>query len=170
MIGDCDMLAALLSERRRGELAPDEARAFEAHLAECTRCREQAQALESVLAAVELPPIAEEELEVLRARRIGEGPRSLPSRRAWRVPAVLVAAAAAAVLTISVRPVRSGSLGRSVAPAVQPIDFTGELLPAAESQDLFPDLNSDTSDESTASAEDDALSLEGVGLFGDLDG
>jgi anti-sigma factor RsiW len=170
MIGQCDMLAALLSERRRGELPPDQARALEAHLAECTRCREQAQALESVLTAVELPPIAEAELEALRARRIGEGPRSLPSRRAWRVPAVLVAAAAAAVLTISVRPVRIASPGRSVVPAVQPIELTGELLPAAESQDLFPDLSSDTSDESTASAEDDALSLEGAGLFGDLDG
>ena len=170
MIGQCDMLAALLSERRRGELPPDQARALEAHLAECTRCREQAQALESVLAAVELPPIAEEELEVLRARRIGEGPRSLPSRRAWRVPAVLVAAAAAAVLTVSVRPGRHVSPGRSMAPAVQPIDLTGELLPAAETQELFPDLSSDTSDDSAASVEDDALSLEGAGLFGDLDG
>src|SRR5215471_14565106 len=121
MIAECEMLGALLSERRRGELAPEQAHAFEAHLAECARCRTEAQGLESVLAAVELPPIDEAELEALRARRIGDGPRSLPSRRAWRFPAVLVAAAAAAVLTVSVRPPRYVSGGRSVAPAVQPV-------------------------------------------------
>ena len=169
MIAECDMLGALLSERRRGELDPEQAHALEAHLAECARCRTEAQGLESVLAAVELPPIDEAELEALRARRIGDGPRSLPSRRAWRFPAVLVAAAAAAVLTVSVRP-RHVPGGRSVVPAVQPVDLTGELLPATETQDLFPDMSSDTSDESAASAEDDALSLEGAGLFGDLDG
>ena len=167
---ECEMLGALLSERRRGELAPEQVRALEAHLAGCARCRDEAQGLESVLAAVELPPISSAELEALRARRIGDGPRSLPDRRGWRVPAVLVAAAAAAVLTVSVRPVRHASSGRGVTPAVEPADLTGELLPAAETQELFPDLSSDTSDYSGASAEDDALSLEGAGLFGDLDG
>ena len=170
MIVECEMLGALLSERRRGEMTPEAERAFEAHLTACTRCGAEAEALESVLSAVELPPIGAAELEALQARRIAEGPRSLPWRRAWRVPAVLVAAAAAAVLTVSVRPARHETPGRTFTPAVQPADLTGELVLAAETQELFPDLSSDTSDYSWASAEDDALSLEGAGLFGDLDG
>jgi hypothetical protein len=167
---ECEMLGALLSERRRGELAPDQVRALEAHLVGCARCREETQGLESVLAAVELPPISAAELEALQARRIGDGPRSLPSRGGWRVPAVLVAAAAAAVLTVSVRPLRHASPGRSAPTAMLPVDLSGELLPAADTQELFPEMSADTPDETQSSAEDDALSLEGAGLFGNLDG
>jgi len=170
MIVECEMLGALLSERRRGELAPEQTRALEAHLSECPRCRAEAQGLESVLAAVELPPVGEAELEALRARRIGEGPRSLPSRRAWRVPAVLVAAAAAAILTVSIRPVRHASPGRSAIPSMVPGNLSGEVLSAGDTQELFPELSSDTSDEAEDTVEEDALSLEGAGLFGNLDG
>ena len=104
---ECEMLGALLSERRRGELPAEQARALELHLAGCARCREEARSLESVLAAVELPPVGPAELEALRTRRIAELLRRLrgPGHAGWRLPAVLVAAAAAAVLTVSVRPV-----------------------------------------------------------------
>ena len=37
---DCEMLGALLSERRRGELSAEQARALDAHLTGCAHCRE----------------------------------------------------------------------------------------------------------------------------------
>src|SRR5262249_7334255 len=100
---DCEMLGALLSERRRGELSSDQAHALDAHLAACAHCREEARGLESVLAKVELPPIPAAELEALRPRRAPEPPGRLHRSGAWQVPAVLLAAAAAAVLTVSIR-------------------------------------------------------------------
>jgi anti-sigma factor RsiW len=39
---NCEMLGALLSERRRGELSPEESRALDAHLSGCARCRAEA--------------------------------------------------------------------------------------------------------------------------------
>jgi hypothetical protein len=39
-----------------------------------------------------------------------------------------------------------------------------------DSQDLFPDLTSDFADDRQDSLEDDVLSLEGQGLFGNIDG
>lgn len=166
---DCEMLGALLSERRRGELAPEQARALDAHLAGCARCREEAPGLDAVLAAVELPPVSIAELEALRARRIGEGPRRFPRSRSWQVPAVLVAAAAAAVLTVSIRPLTHrhtaavSAVTAQASPAVQEI-------PGADSQELFPEMTSEATDEGQATLEDDVLSLEGAGLFGNLDG
>jgi anti-sigma factor RsiW len=164
---DCEMLGALLSERRRGELSPDEARSFDAHLAACPRCREEARGLQAVLAAVELPPISTAELEALRARRMTEPPRRPPRRSGWQVPAVLLAAAAAAVLTVSVRPAahRRGSPVEQIQQAVAP---GTEIF--QESQELFPDMSADLTDEGSSSLEDDALSLEGQGLFGNIDG
>jgi hypothetical protein len=38
------------------------------------------------------------------------------------------------------------------------------------SQELFPQLSSDVNDEGQTTLEDDVLSLEGAGLFGNLDG
>ncbi len=159
---ECEMLGALLSERRRGELPLEQAQALEAHLAGCARCREEARGLESLLAAVELPPLGATELEVLRSRRIGEAPRRIARRARWQMPAVMVAAAAAAVLTVSVRPAphRHG-------PGVE--RMSAEALSAGDTQELFPEMG-DTSDESVDTVEDDALSLEGPGLFGNLDG
>lgn len=164
---DCEMLGALLSERRRGELSPEQARALDAHLAGCARCREEAPGLDAVLAAVELPPVSIAELEALRARRIGEGPRRLPRSRSWQVPAVLVAAAAAAVLTVSIRPLtHRHTTAVSAAPALPAF----QEIPGADSQELFPEMTSETTDEGQATLEDDVLSLEGAGLFGNLDG
>ena len=168
---DCDRLAALLSERRRGELAAEEARALDAHLAGCARCREEVAGLEAVLAAVELPPVSIQELEALRSRRIGEGPRPVARSGAWKLPAVLVAAAAAAVLTVSVRPA-SRHHAAPTAPLETAAVSAGRALPQddAFAQDLFPEMTSDTGDDGQASLEEDALSLEGPGLFGNLDG
>ncbi|HVP61240.1 MAG TPA: zf-HC2 domain-containing protein [Myxococcaceae bacterium] len=166
---DCEMLGALLSERRRGELSADQARALESHLAGCARCRREARALESVLAAVELPPVGAAELEALRSRRVGEAPRRKPRAAGWRVPAVLMAAAAAAVLTVSVRPAPHRH-----ASAVEQIGIAAaaqaEALPEGNTQELFPEMSADTVDETADTVEDDALSLEGPGLFGNLDG
>jgi len=171
MSTDCERLAALFSERRRGELSSEDARALDAHLAGCPRCREEAAGLQSVLAAVELPPVSIQELEALQSRRIGEGPRPVARSGAWKLPAVLVAAAAAAVLTVSVRPASRHQAG-PVAPLETAAASAGdELLPEdAYSQELFPEMTSDTGDDGQVSLEDDALSLEGSGLFGNLDG
>jgi hypothetical protein len=38
------------------------------------------------------------------------------------------------------------------------------------SQELFPEMSSDVNDDGQATLEDDVLSLEGAGLFGNLDG
>ena len=166
---DCEMLGALLSERRRGELSPEQARALDSHLAGCARCGEEARRLESVLAAVELPPVSTAELEALRSRRIGEGPGRVPRSRAWQMPAALVAAAAAAVLTVSIRP-PPRHRGSPVEQSEGPVVVSPEALAAGDSQELFPEMTADTADESPVSLEDDVLSLEGPGLFGNLDG
>jgi len=166
---DCEMLGALLSERRRGELSPEQARALDAHMAGCARCREEAPGLDALLAAVELPPVSIAELEALRSRRIGEAPQRVRRSSAWQVPAVLVAAAAAALLTVSIRvpatPHRAA--GPGPAPATMPVV---EQLPDDASQELFPQLSSEVSDDGQATLEDDVLSLEGAGLFGNIDG
>ena len=168
MTMDCEMLGSLLSERRRGELSAEQGRALDAHLAVCARCREEARGLESLLAALELPPVTIAELEALRSRRIGETLPRMPRSRAWQVPAVLVAAAAAAVLTVSVRP---GPHHR-ISPVGQQggAVFAPEALAASDSQELFPEMSAEAADETPDSLEEDALSLEGPGLFGNLDG
>ena len=166
---DCEMLEALLSERRRGELQPEQARALDAHLAGCARCREEAPGLDALLAAVELPPVSIGELEALRSRPVAAS-RRRPRSGAWQVPAVLVAAAAAAILTVSVRPLTTHRRAVAVSPG------TTQALPLVEdvsdgmSQELFPQLSSDVNDEGQETLEDDVLSLEGAGLFGNLDG
>jgi len=169
MTMDCEMLGAWLSERRRGELSPEQARALDAHLAGCARCREEAPGLDAVLAAVELPPVSIAELEALRARKIGDGSPRLPRSRSWQVPAILIAAAAAAVLTVSIRP-----LTHKRPVAVSPVPVRAlpafEEIPGAASQELFPEMTSEATDDGQASLEDDVLSLEGAGLFGNLDG
>jgi anti-sigma factor RsiW len=166
---DCEMLGAVLSERRRGELSPEETRALDAHLAGCPRCREEAAGLEAVLSTVELPPVSIAELEALRARRIVDGPRRLPRSSHWQVPAVLIAAAAAAVLTISIRPsAHHRPVATSPVPALAAPAF--EEIPGADSQELFPEMTSESTDEGQATLEDDVFSLEGAGLFGNLDG
>lgn len=165
---DCEMLGALLSERRRGELSPDESRALDAHLTRCARCREEARGLESVLARVELPPISAAELEALRARRFTEPPRRMRRSGAWQVPAVLLAAAAAAVLTVSIRrpPHHRATPVEPVESAAAP----GSDALLGESSELFGDLTSGSSDDRQDTLEDDVLSLEGQGLFGNIDG
>ena len=91
----------------------------------------------------------------------------MPGRAGWRVPAVLVAAAAAAVLTVSVRPVSQRHPDRAEASAVLPGEADGELLPAGDTQELFPELSAaEATDETVDTLDDDAMSLEGPGLFG----
>ena len=165
---DCEMLGAVLSERRRGELSSDESRALDVHLAGCARCREEARGLESVLARVELSPISADELEALRARRFTEPPRRMRRSGAWQVPAVLLAAAAAAVLTVSIRrpPHHRATPVEPVESAAAP----GSDALLGESSELFGDLTSGSSDDRQDTLEDDVLSLEGQGLFGNIDG
>lgn len=169
MTMDCEMLGAWLSERRRGELSPEQAQALDAHLAGCARCRDEVPGLDAVLAAVELPPVSIAELEALRARRIGAGPGRLPRTRSWQIPAVLIAAAAAAVLTISVRP-----MAHRHSVALSPVSTQAspafEEIPGADSQELFPEMTSEQADDGQATLEDDVAGFEGAGLFGNLDG
>lgn len=165
---DCEILGALLSERRRGELSAEQDERLTAHLAGCVHCRDAAVALERVLAMVELPPVSAAELEALRTRRVGESPPGIPPGQGWRLPAVLVAAAAAAVLTVAVRPSPRRAPVRVETGAVE----SAELLPAGGSQELFPEMAEaePAADEPGDTADDDALSLEEPGLFGNLDG
>ena len=167
---DCEMLGALLSERRRGELSPEQARALDAHLVGCARCREEAPGHDALLAAVELPPVSIAEVEALRSRRIGEAPQRVRRSGAWQVPAVLVAAAAAALLTVSIRPTTTHHRAVGTGPAPGQTMPAVEQLPDDASQELFPQLSSDVNDDSQATLEDDVLSLEGAGLFGNIDG
>jgi hypothetical protein len=169
MTMECEMLGALLSERRRGDLSPEQARSLDDHLAGCAQCREEAPGLDAVLSAVELPPISIAELEALRARRIAEGPPRLPRSHRWQVPAVLIAAAAAAVLTISIRPFPHHHAA-AVSPAPVNASPALEAIPGAASQELFPEMTSDSTDDDQATLEDDVRSLEEPGLFGNIDG
>ena len=93
----------------------------------------------------------------------------MPRSRSWQVPAILIAAAAAAVLTVSIRP-----LTHKRPVAVSPVPVRAlpafEEIPGAASQELFPEMTSEATDDGQASLEDDVLSLEGAGLFGNLDG
>ena len=167
---DCEMLGALLSERRRGELSPEQARMLDAHLAGCARCRQEAPGLDALLAAVELPPVSIAELEALRSRRTGEAPQRVGRSSAWQVPAVLVAAAAAALLTVSIKPMTTHHRVAGPIPAPAQTMPAVEQLPDDASQELFPELSSDGNDDGQTTLEDDVLSLEGAGLFGNIDG
>jgi hypothetical protein len=120
-----------------------------------------------VLAAVELPPVSAAEIEALRVRRIAEPPHRMPGRRSWSVPAALMAAAAAAILTVSVHPGPRHHPERLTAPGT--LEADGELAVAGDTQELFPELASDTSDDSMDALDDDAVSFESPGLFGNLD-
>jgi anti-sigma factor RsiW len=153
----CDTLAAVLSERRSGELAPDAERALQAHLAGCARCSEEARALEGVLEALVPPEVSTAELQALASRRIGRTPpRS--AHRHWGVGALVVAAAAAALLTLAIRP-----------PVHHPSRATTAQAQAGVDDDFFAEevfLDDEVSDDG---AELDALTLEGPGIFGNLD-
>jgi len=164
---ECEMLGALLSERRRGELSAEQERALESHLARCAQCRDEAAALEVVLERVQLPPVSPAELEALKILR-PEVRRRSPGRRGWQLPAVLLAAAAAAILTVSIRPAPHHA-GRAEPGAVTP-PLSGAVIPAGSSQELFPEMGTDGADETGNTLDDDVTSLEGPGLFGNLDG
>ena len=164
---ECEMLGALLSERRRGELSVEQIRTLESHLAGCLRCRDEAAALESVLEMVELPPLTPAELEALNVRP-PEAPRRISARRGWQLPAVLLAAAAAAIFTLSIRPAAHRP-GRAE-PVVATPAMGGVVVPAGSSQELFPEMGTDAADETGNTLDDDVMSLEGPGLFGNLDG
>ena len=154
----CETLAAVLSERRSGELAPDAERALEEHLAGCARCREEARSLEATLEALVPAEVTPAELQALSTRRIGKTPpRLAPSR--WGMRALLIAAAAAALLTFATRPRVHHTPGATSAVPVQ----------GGSGDDLFGDdvfLDDDPTDDGATL---DALTLEGPGIFGNLD-
>jgi len=153
----CETLAAVLSERRSGELAPGAERALQAHLAGCARCSEEARALEGVLEALAPPEVSAAELQALASRRIGRTPPR-PAHPHWGVGTLVVAAAAAALLTLAIRPGVHHPPRVTTAPVQTGID--DDLF----AEDVF--LDDDLSDDG---AELDALTLEGPGIFGNLD-
>jgi len=153
----CETLAAVLSERRSGELAPDDERALQAHLAGCSRCSEEARALENVLEALVPPEVSAAELQALASRRIARTPPRHVHRH-WGVGALVVAAAAAALLTLAIRPRVHHPPRATTAPVQVGSDDD------AFAEDVF--LDEDLSDDG---AELDALTLEGPGIFGNLD-
>ena len=82
-------------------LSSEEARAYEAHLARCARCREELAALSEAASALayaaEAPaPPPELRTRILREAQ-GERPNVVPLRSRWLVPAAAAAAVAACV-------------------------------------------------------------------------
>ncbi len=154
---------AVLSERRSGELAPDAERALEAHLAgvcplPARRPGPRGDAGVAGAAAGGEPGGARR--RSLPAASARPRPGRAPSR--WGVRAVLVAAAAAALLTRVHPPhVHQPPHGR---PALR---RSRRALPSDElfAEDVF--LDDDLTDDGATL---DALSLEGPGIFGNLDG
>jgi hypothetical protein len=162
----CEQLTAALSEQAAGELDVAEVAALDAHLRECPACRTEAAHLRAFLSSLQPAPVSEGELTMLErlpGRVMKAWERRSPLR--WRIPAVLVAAAAAAIFTVWTRPVRHPTSPR--APLEMSTD-DGSPVPFAEER-LFslPDTD-DTSGSDVA--ETDASMLEGPGLFGNLDG
>jgi anti-sigma factor RsiW len=167
----CEQLTAALSEQAAGELSQEATAALEAHLRECPACRTEAVQLRAFLSALQPAPLSEGELamlEQLPGRVAKAWERRSPAK--WRIPAVLVAAAAAAVFTLWTRPVRHAGSPRAAVErsAVERSADDGSSVPFAD-EGLFslPDTD-DTSGNDLAEA--DALMLEGPGLFGHLDG
>ena len=106
----CGSAQELMTATVDDELSPRQQRALEAHLAECSACRDELAATERMLAAVAALPMEAEvpaplEQETLRRVRIAaaEEAEQLAARRWWwrlRVPAVAVTALAALVLVV----------------------------------------------------------------------
>jgi hypothetical protein len=99
-----------MTARADDELSPRQQRALEAHLSECSACRDELLVTERVLAAVAALPMEIEvpaslEQETLRRVRIAaaEEAEQLAARRWWwrlRVPAVAITALAALLLVV----------------------------------------------------------------------
>jgi anti-sigma factor RsiW len=162
----CEQLTAALSEQAAGELDLQGSAALETHLRECPACRTEAAQLRAFLSTLQRAPLSEGDLAMLE--RLPERVMKAWEHRSpprWRIPAVLVAAAAAAVFTLWTRPVRHAGSPRA---AVELSTDDGSSLPFADER-LFslPDPD-DTSGNDLP--EVDASMLEGPGLFGYLDG
>lgn len=107
MFPECERIAKLLSAYTDRELSPDETRAVRAHLAVCSRCYEEYEALLEVKSRIQCmvpaePPkgLSDEIMAAIRAGASQSAPGLWPEfRRSWG--ASLLAAAAAAVLLIS---------------------------------------------------------------------
>jgi anti-sigma factor RsiW len=162
----CEQLTAALSEQSAGELSQEATAALEAHLRECPACRTEAAQLREFLSALQPAPPSEDELAMLErlpGRVMKAWERRSPPR--WPIPAVLVAAAAAAVFTVWTRPVRHAGSPRT---AVERSADDGSSVPFADERLFSLPEADDTSGNDLA--ETDALMLEGPGLFGHLDG
>jgi predicted anti-sigma-YlaC factor YlaD len=158
----CAELTAALSEQAAGELGIQQEAALEAHLRECPACRSEAQQLRAFLATVQPAPLSEAELRTLE-RLPGRVRAALERRPAsrWRIPAVMVAAAAVAVFAVWTRPIRHAASPRATVSADEEVPFGEERF--------LSGLETDEDSASDATATDAAM-LEGPGLFGNLDG
>jgi anti-sigma factor RsiW len=102
---DCHATRARLDEHRRGDLAPDEARGVEAHLAGCAACRAIRAGDDALAAMLRTLPRTPAPAALARHVRLLGAPRRGLRRwleRPW-VAAALAAALVAAVLTPWVR-------------------------------------------------------------------
>jgi anti-sigma factor RsiW len=162
----CEELTAALSEQASGELDSDRAAALEAHLEECPACRTEAVQLRAFLSSLRPAALSETELAMLDrlpGRVMKAWERRSPPR--WRIPAVLVAAAAAAVFTLWTRPVRHAGLPKA---AVELSTDDEATVPFGDDRFLSIPETEETS--GSGALETDASMLEGPGLFGNLDG
>src|SRR5262245_41581387 len=98
---DCQAARELLEEYRRGELPPERAREFEAHLAGCPACRALMAREEAVANLVHaLPRVAAPPTLARQIRALGAPPRGAAAwlGRPWIAAAIVVVLVAAAVL------------------------------------------------------------------------
>jgi anti-sigma factor RsiW len=100
---DCQAARDLLEDYRRGTLAPDRARAVEAHLDQCPACRALRAEADAIAALLRTLPRTPAPAALARqVRALGpQRPRSA-GRRAWAWAAAIAALAVAAVLASGV--------------------------------------------------------------------
>jgi anti-sigma factor RsiW len=121
---NCEAVRERLRDRERGRLAPDEARAVEAHLAECEACR-RADAADRALGAVLAERMARHAAPDSLRRKLAA--RYAPPRRRLIAP-VASALLAAAIVLVAVRLVRPEFL--------RPPPGAGELIDEAVNDHL----------------------------------
>lgn len=156
----CPAFEPLLLERASGTIEDDAGARLAVHLRACPGCREEAAALEGVLALVRLPPERDAERAALaglagavqRELRAGRGPSPWHlGRSTWLAGGAAAAAAllAAAYPLLAHRPARGGPTTLATLPAAPSWEEPDpdELLEAADFEDDGADAAAAGADE-----------------------
>lgn len=102
----CRKFEKLMQERAEGELAPDEARALQAHVNECPACARTARELDAITTALgripsEEPPPALARAVAARVRAAARRQPSPPAPQWWPRPAPAALALATALIALA---------------------------------------------------------------------